>query len=235
MVAPAAAVVIVAATLTLKSDTKPVTVYIQKPRGTLYWGGAGLDGDYIQPQLQAFIKAGIKNVNAGLTNTGGHGLPKFAKPIGTLIDAIRAGLPIRYEDGGEWTISKGMDAKEGQFNLIGYSYGSLLAAQTAHFYAKQGHIIDHLVLIASPIDADFLAKLQNSKNIRKVTVINLTDKGDPLYAGISQMALFESIPKLSSQFASKKGEGHFYYADVIPNSSQRWKALAEKVFNEGVR
>ncbi|MBO9516034.1 MAG: hypothetical protein J7549_18110 [Variovorax sp.] len=213
-----APIAVITATLTLKSDTKPVKVYVKKPRGTLYWGGAGLDGSYIQSQLQAFADVGIKNLNAGLTNTGGAGLPDYVKPIGTLIDAIRAGLPIRYEDDDEWTISKGMDAKEGQFNLIGYSYGSLLAAQTANFYANQGHIIDDLVLIGSPIDADFLKKLQTHRNIKKVVVIDLTDKGDPLHAGMSQMALLESIPRLASQFTSDRGEGHFYYGQVVADS-----------------
>lgn len=228
-------VVAATAALTLKSDTKPVKVYVKKPRGTLYWGGAGLDGPYIQPQLQAFIGVGIKSVSVGLTNTGGAGLPESVKLVGTLIDAIRAGLPIRYEDDGEWTISRGMDGHEGQFNLIGYSYGSLLAAQTANFYATRGHIVDHLILIGSPIDADFLLRLERNKNIKKVVVMNLTDKGDPLRAGMSEVELLASIPKLASQFASGKGEGHFYYAQVVSESPVRWRALAERVFNEGVR
>jgi pimeloyl-ACP methyl ester carboxylesterase len=60
-----------------------------------------------------------------------------------------------------------------QFNLVGYSYGSLIAAQTAHVYASNGHIIDHLVLIASPIDNDFLHELKCNKNIRRVIIIDL--------------------------------------------------------------
>jgi len=227
--------VVLTTTLTLKSDSKPVKVYVRKPRGTLYWGGAGLDGSYIQPQLQAFMKAGIRSVSVGLTNTAAADIPAPGKVIGTMIDAMRAGLPIRYEDHDEWTISKGMDSMDGQFNLIGYSYGSLLAAQTANSYANQGHIVDHLVLIGSPIDGGFLKSLQANRNIKKVVIIDLTGKGDPLYAGMTQSELFEAIPRLVDQFSSGNAEGHFYYADIVSDSPRRWSALAEEVFNAGLR
>ena len=236
MAAPLLAPIAVATvTLTLASETVPAKVYVRRPRGTLYWGGAGLDGAYIQPQLQAFIAAGINNVNVGLTNTGGAYMPERAKPLGTLVDAIRAGLPIRYEDDGDWTLSKGMGAKDGQFNLIGYSYGSLLAAQTANFYSKQGHIADHLVLIGSPIDAGFLTTLSRRQHIKKVVVIDLTDKGDPIHAGMTQFELFEAVPELARQFLSGKAEGHFHYGQVVPDSPHRWRALAERMLREGVR
>lgn len=236
MATPLIAPIIAAtAVLTLKSDTRPAKVYVRKPRGTLYWGGAGLNGDYIEPQLQAFSQAGISNVHVGLTNTGSTGLPERIKPMGTLMDAARAGLPIRYEDDDDWTLAKGMDAAQGQFNLIGYSYGSLLAAQTANFYARQGHVVDHLVLIGSPIDKGFLLKLQCSPNIRKVVVLDLTDQGDPLHAGMTQMALLEALPELARQFASSRAEGHFYYAQRVADSPRRWKALAERIAHEGVR
>lgn len=223
------------AALTLKSDTAPATIYVKRPRGTLYWGGAGLDGAYIQPQLQALIAAGIKNVSVGLSNTGSAGLPEFAKTAGTLIDAFRAGVPIRYEDDGEWVITKGMSSAAPQFNLIGYSYGSLLAAQTANFYSKRGHVVDHLVLIGSPIDAGFLANLRTAPHIRKVAVIDLGDKGDPLYAGMTQMEIVKAIPTLGQQFTSGKAEGHFYYAQIVKDSVSRWKSLAERIFSEGLR
>lgn len=233
MVAPLLVpVMLVTATLTLRSDTKPVTVYVKKPRGTLYWGGAGLDGPYIQPQLKALQNAGIGHVSVGLTNSATKSLPPFP---GTIVDAIRAGLLIRYEDNDEWTISSGMDTPAEQFNMVGYSYGSLLAAQTAWFYAKQGHIIDHLVLVGSPIDHDFLVKLKGHKNIKKIVVVDLKEQGDPIYAGMSQVELIEAAPKLGRQMLANKGEGHFYFAHVMPDSPNRWKALAIKLANEGLR
>lgn len=225
-------VVTILTTLTLTSDTKPVTVYVKRPRGTLYWGGAGLDGPYIQPQLNAFRAAGIKNVYVGLNNTATKDLPGFP---GTLIDAIRSGLTVRYEDNDEWVISSGMSNDAPQFNLIGYSYGSLLAAQTANFYSMQGHIVDHLVLIGSPIDADFLKKLRTRKNIRKIIVIDLRDKGDPIYAGMTQLELTESAPALARHMQAQKGEGHFYYAHSIADSPRRWRELAKRLYAEGLR
>ncbi|MGC8050047.1 alpha/beta fold hydrolase, partial [Salmonella enterica] len=81
---------------------------------------------------------------------------------------------LRYEgrsDDRSWMIESMENVPAEQFNLIGYSYGSLMAAHTAHIYACNGHIIDHLVLIASPIDGDFLEKLQQNKNIKKVLII----------------------------------------------------------------
>jgi len=231
-------ILVVTAALTLKSDTTPVKVYVKKPRGTLYWGGAGLDGSYIKPQLEAFQNAGIKHVYVGLTNSASHTIAQVKsewKDAGTLVDAARAGLTIRYEDDGDWTISSGMSPEADQFNLVGYSYGSLLAAQTANFYAKKHHIVDHLVLIGSPIDRDFLALLKKNKNIKKVIVINLTEYGDPIYAGIGQFDLATVAPMLGKQMAAQHGDGHFYFSHKTQDSPRRWKALAERLFNEGLR
>lgn len=226
-----APVAVVGATLTLKSDTRPVTVYVKKPRGTLYWGGAGLDGGYIAQQLKAFASAGIQHVSVGLTNTS----TKSVGEAGMFIDALRAGLTIRYEDDDEWTIVSGMGSASPQFNLIGYSYGSLLAAQTASFYAKQGHVVDHLVLLGSPIDADFLMKLRARRNIKRVVVVDLKDKGDPIYAGITQWELTKSAATLAEQMRRQQGEGHFYYAHVVADSATRWAALAKRLYDEGLR
>jgi pimeloyl-ACP methyl ester carboxylesterase len=220
------------AVLTLKSDTTPVKVYVKRPRGTLYWGGAGLDGPYVQPQLEAFRRAGIGNVSVGLTNTANRDLGTV---VGPLWDAVRAGLVIRYEDDSEWTITSGMDTAAPQFNMIGYSYGSLLAAQTANFYSKCGHVVDHLVLIGSPIDAGFLAKLKAAPHIRRVVVIDLTKHGDPIHAGISQVDLIQAAPALKKQQDRDLGEGHFYFAHIMKDSKARWDALAKRLAAEGLR
>ncbi|MGQ5522932.1 alpha/beta hydrolase [Chitinimonas sp. PSY-7] len=219
-------------TLTPKSDTAPVKVYVKKPRGTLYWGGAGLDGAYVQPQLQAFRSAGIQHVWVGLTNSATRLL---GTTPGTLVDAARAGTLVRYQDDGDWTINGGMTEPAPQFNLVGYSYGSLLAAQTANFYSKKGHIVDHLVLVGSPIDAGFLAALKANKNIKKVVVINLLQHGDPIYAGMTQVELLSGAPTLGLQMNANKGEGHFYYAHTVADSPRRWAELAQRLAAEGLR
>jgi pimeloyl-ACP methyl ester carboxylesterase len=218
--------------LTPVEDRAPVKVYLLRPRGTLYWGGAGLDGGYIPLTAQAFRSAGIASFNVGLTNTA---TKSILGDGGMFIDALRTGLTVRYEDDGEWVIASGMDRAAPQFNLIGYSYGSLLAAQTANYYANQGHIVDHLVLIGSPIDASFLSKLRANKGIRKVIVIDLKEHGDPIYAGISQWELATAAPTLAAQMKANRGNGHFYYAHVTGELPARLDMLAKQVVREGVR
>ncbi|AXV78877.1 MULTISPECIES: thioesterase domain-containing protein [Ralstonia solanacearum species complex] len=218
--------------LTPTADREAVKISLLRPRGTLYWGGAGLDGPYLQPQLAAFRDAGLKYCFAGLTNSATADYPGF---FGTFLDAIRSGLAVRFRDDSEWTISSGMAAEAPQFNLIGYSYGSLLAAQTAWSYARNGHPVDHLVLIGSPIDGDFLSDLKRHRLIRKTSVIDLTQYGDPIHAGMTQAELMEAAPQLGKQFVAGKGEGHFYYAHVVKDSPKRWAALAKQVVAEGLQ
>lgn len=219
--------------LTPADDREPVKIMLLRPRGTLYWGGAGLDGPYINPQLQAFRNAGIRKCFVGLTNSGSTVFHDFR---GTIIDAIRSGLVVRYRDDDEWTIASGMADEAEQFNLIGYSYGSLLAAQTAWSYANRMNVvIDHLVLVASPIDGAFLQDLRMHKNIKRVVIINLTQYGDPLYAGMDEAELIAGLPKLAMQFKGNRGDGHFYYAHVVQDSPARWAALAQQITAAGVR
>ncbi|MDM0107650.1 hypothetical protein QTH97_22065 [Variovorax sp. J22R24] len=200
-----------------------------RPRGTIYWGGAGLDGDYISPQLQALEEAGLRNLYVGFDSSA----RAYVGPAGMFIDALRAGSTYRFEEQSRtWSI-RGMNGGGRQFNLIGYSYGSLLAAQTANYYASIGHDIDHLVLIGSPIDVDFLHALQRNRHIRKVVVINLAEHGDPIYAGMSSWELVKATPILVDQM--RRGEGHFYYAAIAGDSETRWKTLAGRVFTEGLR
>lgn len=80
-----------------------------------------------------------------------------------------------------------------------------------------------------------MIKLQAHKNIRKVIVIDLTQEGDPIYAGISAGDLIASSPTLTKQMIAYKGEGHFYYAHVVADSHGRWAELARRIYSEGVR
>ncbi|WP_335969983.1 hypothetical protein [Acinetobacter bereziniae] len=221
-------------TLVLKSDSATKTVIpVNKPRGTVFWGGAGLDGPYLKPMVQAFIDAGIHYIWSGLSNTATKIMPGT---IGTLIDATRTGMMIKNDDGTDnWRVYPPASTQAAkQFNLIGYSYGSMLAAQTAKSYANLGYVVDHLVLIGSPIDADFLAMLRKHKNIKKLTIIDLTQYGDPIYAGMSFSELVENSIKLAIQMNRDKAEGHFYYGHVIPDSPRRWAELAKRIKNEGL-
>ena len=227
---------VVTATMTLSSDTQPVKVYIKNPKGTRYFGGAGLDGVYIQPTLSALRQAGIENVSVELDNTATKYFPDPIELGGTFIDAFQAGLILDSEDDGEWPVTVGMNAGK-QFNLIGYSYGSLLAAQTANFYAKKGVKIDNLVLIASPIGSRFLADLVTNNNIKKVIILNLDKYGDQIYAGMPRLELIDSdvILKLKDDMAAGKGQGHFYFAHKVPDLNARLKWLADWLYSKGLR
>jgi hypothetical protein len=224
------AVVAATALLTLKSDTSPVSVKVNKPRGTVYWGGAGLDGSYIVDQLLALQEAGIKNVYVG-TRT-------YTMPV----DTLRAGLTVRYRDSPvdeDWHIKGLEDNASTQFNMIGYSYGSLLAAQTANFYAYNGHIVDHLVLIGSPIDQQFLDALKKQKNIKKVIARDLREYGDPIFPGITEPRLlwcaFKLFRQMQKTAETGEGHGHFYYAGVTTESARRRRALARFIYSQGLR
>jgi hypothetical protein len=80
-----------------------------------------------------------------------------------------------------------------------------------------------------------LNKLKINKNIKKVVVVNLTDHGDPIYAGITQLDLINAVPLIQHQQDRNKGEGHFYYAHATAESPARWASLAKKMFDEGLR
>lgn len=224
------AIVVGTAILTLKSDTTPITVTVNKPRGTIYWGGAGLDGDYIADQLKALQEAGLKYVFEGKRS--------YSMPI----DAVRSGTSLRYRSAptdDDWAILGMEHNPSPQFNMIGYSYGSLLAAQTAYFYASNGHIVDHLALIGSTIEEDFLLELEKQKNIKKLIVKNLQEYGDPIFAGMSQLRLFMSLIKLKNQMAktieTKEGVGHFYYAAATSEGGRRRRALAAWLVQQGMQ
>lgn len=205
--------------------TKPR--YIKQPRGTLYWGGAGLNGPYIDDQIQALLKVGVQHVYRGRNTTGNE-----------KTDALWTATALRYEDADAWTISSGLDNPSGQFNLIGYSYGSLLAAQTANFYANHGQIVDHLVLVASPIDSGFLNALIMNRNVKSVIRINLTDADDPIFAGMSEAELVSSVKTLMDEDAASgatRGVGHFYFRPDSAEGRERRARLAKYLYDQGLR
>ena len=220
----------ISAALTLTTDPHPVTIKVNKPRGTIYWGGAGLDGPYIADQLKALTEAGIKHAFRG-TRT-------YSMPV----DAARSVFTIRYRDSPvdeDWAVH-GMEKNASpQFNMIGYSYGSLVAAQTANFYAYNGHIVDHLVLIGSPIDKKFLEYLRRQQNIKNIIVRDLKEYGDPIFAGIPRPLLLAKGWSLGKQMIktmnSGEGFGHFYYASATAEGARRRRDLAQYICRHGLK
>ena len=195
---------------------------------TEYWGGAGLDGAYIDDQIQALSNAGIQNVVRGRNSRG---------PIwdAQAVTQLRLEKPygLSYAFGKEPYGSCTAAADE-QLNYVGYSYGSLLAAHTANFYANAGYYVNNLVLIGSPIDEEFLGTLRKNPSIGNVIVKNLAD-GDPIEAGMSTIGVMLSVPVLAWQQAQGKGAGHFYYAPNTPQGAARRRDLAEELYRAGLR
>jgi hypothetical protein len=203
----------------------------EQPHGTVFWPGAGLDGPYVEGMLQALRDVGVANVSAGQVDTARRNFSH----AGMFIDALRAGTTLRQEDPGDWVLAPPPQATSGPFNLIGYSYGSLIAAQTAAYHARLGFRVDHLVLIGSPIAPEFLARLRAQPGIGRVVVVDLIEHDDPLYAGIAQAELNQATPKLVRQMLAQRGEGHFHYAHTGAEAEARWRALARRLFDAGLR
>lgn len=105
------------------------------------------------------------------------------------------------------------------------------------YYANNGHIIDNLVLIGSPISKTFLNKLKNHNNIKNVVVIDLRQYGDPIYAGVIELDLMSGITldNLAFQFAKGDYSGHFYYSGDNDEGRKRRRELAKYLYEVGVQ
>jgi len=203
----------------------------EQPHGTIYWGGAGLDGPYVEGKLQALRDVGVANVSAGQVDTARRNFPQ----VGMFLDALRAGTSLREEDPGDWVLAPPPQATSGAFNLIGYSYGSLIAAQTGAYHARHGFTVDRVVLIGSPIGPGLLSTLRSQPGIGQVLVIDLAEHGDPIRAGMPQGELTQATPLLVRQMLAQSGEGHFHYAVEGELGRQRWAALAARLRSAGLR
>uniref|UniRef100_UPI001C475E7C alpha/beta fold hydrolase n=1 Tax=Alteromonas lipotrueiana TaxID=2803815 RepID=UPI001C475E7C len=203
----------------------------ENPNGTFYFGGAGLNGDYISGMKDALEEAGI----SGVTTIGPEGLSG-----GAIVDAAIGYLALNEKMEG-FPHSLGLpDSGSEQFNMIGYSFGSLLAAQYSAKYADAGFKVDNLVLVGSPISKKFLTELQGHKNIRNIKVKDLTSHGDPIRAGMSvgnPIKAYNLITTLGSQDEQRNGSGHFYYrcTNCGATGQQRRKQLAQELYDGGLR
>jgi len=120
-----------------------------------------LDGEYISKMISAFRNAGITSamyVDRQKWSAGTAADTSIGVMLGRDYDPRFPMLLRVNKNGGS------------QFNLIGYSYGSIVAAQVAMKYANGGTKVDHVVLIGSPISRPFLARLKSNKNISRIIV-----------------------------------------------------------------
>lgn len=193
-------------------------------KGTYFLGGAGLNGVYIPKLIEAFHEAGIKSAIY---------LDREKWSAGQNTDATIGVFFGREYDPRFPMLLRVRPGAHKQFNLIGYSYGSLISAQLAVKYARQGSVINNLVLIGSPISDNFLTIVKSIKNIKRVVVINLDKHGDPIYAGMETLELITGSVALINQMAER--EGHFYYAKKGTKGDERRKELAENLYKLGLR
>lgn len=123
--------------------------------------------------------------------------------------------------------------KIGQFNIVGYSWGAVIAARSAIYYARAGVKVDHLVLIGAPINKSLKEAVTSHPNIASTTIIDLTDKGDPIYAGLSDEELMRASVELGRQMLN--GGGHFYYSGDNAEGKARRRELAKFLYEKGLR
>jgi hypothetical protein len=200
----------------------------RKLKGTTFFGGAGMEGGYIDDMVKSLEEAGLNNVRAAD--------PKKWSRGGMGQDAVS--VPMQNDRDRQPSDFSGFGEEGEQFNLVGYSYGGLQAAQAAADYADSGGVVDNLVLMGTPVEKGFLEKLQNHPNIKSVRIMNLEDQGDPIKAGMSDMEIIGSVPKLGLQWIDDKdgnARGHFYYSDEGEAGKKRRRALTSKLATWGLK
>lgn len=219
----------------VRFDAVGYLVAANRVTGTYFFGGAGMDGDYIPDMVKAMKGAGIAEPFAVDPSKYSRGT-LFDAGLGVTLlrDDMDESLKQNFEKTGSYTSHlKSQGSGQGQFNLVGYSYGSQVAAQEASVLTRNGQKIDNLVLIGSPISKEFLGSLRNNPLISKVIVINLTKQGDPLYAGMPHWQIVTNAPTLAKQMI--QGGGHFYYAPANAQGAANRRELAKELYKEGLR
>jgi pimeloyl-ACP methyl ester carboxylesterase len=203
-------------------------------KGTYFFGGAGFNGDYIPDMVKALQEAGISNVRAGHTKESVGRQATDNATGASFIDAFMV-TQLNSDIGAYLTITADEFGLNGpQFNLIGYSYGTLIAAHKAISYSDlYNGTVDHLVLIGAPMQESLLQRARRAKNIKKIVLVSLKDKGDPIDAGMSNWEIIRSTPTLAGQQGDNTG--HFWYAPMTPEGAARRRQLARHLYNEGLR
>ncbi|CAO3451838.1 hypothetical protein [Azospirillum argentinense] len=203
-------------------------------RGTYFFGGAGMEGGYLASMVEVLANAGIGHVAFG-NRSRWQIAPDWSEDPRRLMDAWLGVELLRRGEAPDLVMGiEDYGTTGAQFNLIGYSYGSLAAAQVAIKYARRhGGVVDHLVLIGSPVSAAFLKELRGEWRIRRLIVIDLAAQGDPIYAGMTYGELLAVAPILVVQMIF--GSGHFWYSEAGEVGHERRCQLAEHLYSLGLR
>ncbi|AZE14361.1 hypothetical protein [Pseudomonas chlororaphis] len=152
--------------------------------------------------------------------------------------AVKSTMPVIESQPADFSLAAiGISKKiptSGQFNIVGYSWGAVIAARSAMYHARKDIIVDHLVLIGAPINQDLKDAVTGHPKIIKTIIIDLTDKGDPIYAGMTDAELVGVAPELAGQM-SGTNQGHFYYSGDDADGQLRHRELAKRLYDEGLR
>jgi hypothetical protein len=126
---------------------------------------------------------------------------------------------------------------EDTFNIIGYSWGAIVAARMALFYASAGVEVDFLGLVGAPVNESLLSAVRSKSLIKKVSVQNLFAQGDPIFAGMDDAMIVVTAPILIAQMLKGgEGHGHFYYSGSGTQvSRQRKRALIQQLMADGLK
>lgn len=125
---------------------------------------------------------------------------------------------------------------EDRFNIIGYSWGAIVAARMALFYASVGVEVDFLGLVGAPVNASLLSKVRTNGLIKTVSVQNLFAQGDPIFSGMDDAMILVTAPILIGQmFPATEARGHFYYSGSGSQASmQRKRSLIAALMQDGL-
>ncbi|CCQ72626.1 hypothetical protein [Magnetospira sp. QH-2] len=188
--------------------------------GTVFFGGLDTSGDYMPDMVVALREVGVQNVALGSND-----LIQMSGLRGSFLDqTIQAGLVMRYRHGplDDFIPGDHLPMAEPE-NLVGYSFGGLIAAQIAHALPS----VKRLFLIGCPIGGAFLAQLRANPRLLVVDCIDLEEHGDPLRAGMSDLDLMAALPMLTGQRLIMSG--HFIHAQDGDQGAHNRRGLVKRL------
>ena len=234
----------------------PINAIDPDGRRVYFVGGANNDRDgwsYINRWRSAFANAGINDfvrVNASHGKAGDVMFTNSYRNSGTEYEYRIRKEPgeamYREFTGRELPVNNSMinstvnlyrqqlkdnPLQEGeQFNLAGYSYGSVLQAQAALKLANDGVVVDNLVLIGSPIsdDSKLYRQLSGNKNIKNIIRIDIPND---LLSNPKSMMDF-----INGGWQNRNDNGpHFDLARPGADTDKKIQQSVDQIKKEGVK
>jgi uncharacterized protein RhaS with RHS repeats len=181
---------------------------------TLFLGGAGYESEtkiYASAIVQKMQAAGIPSPEYLPIGTRGGQAGNIWLTLMNMKYANES-IPTRNVTD---KVCEASNNEGGQRNLVGYSYGSTIAAQAALRIANSGSVIHNLILVGSPIsnDSPLYKALTKNSNIRNVYRIDIPN--DPFSGGID-------VTNISNM------NNHFHY---ISNEQGQQDRLVQQIRN----